>query len=86
MNRNSNSSCRQGAATSHSRMSRGAIALLLAGSLLAAVPAGARNPEILAFGDSLTSGYGLPPDESFPALDPLNESARQIQLSVRVEF
>src|ERR1044071_2295102 len=67
MNRNSNSSCRQGAATSHSRMSCGAIALLLAGSLLAAVPAGARNPEILAFGDSLTSGYGLPPDESFPA-------------------
>ena len=26
----------------------------------------AKTPEILAFGDSLTAGFGLPPDESFP--------------------
>jgi acyl-CoA thioesterase-1 len=36
--------------------------------LLAAVPlANARAPEIVAFGDSLTAGLGLPPDASFPA-------------------
>jgi acyl-CoA thioesterase-1 len=46
---------------------RVALPALLAGLLAAAVPAAARNPEILAFGDSLTSGYGLPPDNSFPA-------------------
>jgi acyl-CoA thioesterase-1 len=34
--------------------------------LSAAMPAAARVPEILAFGDSLTAGFGLPPEESFP--------------------
>jgi acyl-CoA thioesterase-1 len=34
--------------------------------LLTAVPAGAAPPRILAFGDSLTAGYGLPADEAFP--------------------
>lgn len=29
--------------------------------------ASARMPEILAFGDSLTAGFGLPPDQTFPA-------------------
>lgn len=38
----------------------------LAVALLAA-PAAARPPEILAFGDSLTAGLGLPADEAFPA-------------------
>ena len=44
-----------------------AMILLLAALLAGALPAAARNPEILAFGDSLTSGYGLPADKSFPA-------------------
>jgi len=35
--------------------------------LSAATPAEARASEILAFGDSLTAGLGLPPEESFPA-------------------
>src|SRR5438067_1363709 len=30
-------------------------------------PAAARVPEILAFGDSLTAGFGLPADATFPA-------------------
>jgi acyl-CoA thioesterase-1 len=32
-----------------------------------AVPAAARVPEILAFGDSLTAGFGLPADAAFPS-------------------
>jgi acyl-CoA thioesterase I len=40
--------------------------LLLVG-MGSGVPAAARVPEILAFGDSLTAGLGLPPDEAFPA-------------------
>jgi acyl-CoA thioesterase I len=32
-----------------------------------AMPSFAKTPQILAFGDSLTSGYGLPPNEAFPA-------------------
>ncbi len=35
--------------------------------LLAAVPAPAKSPEVLAFGDSLTAGLGLPASEAFPA-------------------
>ena len=31
------------------------------------MPAEAKIPEVLAFGDSLTAGYGLPVDEAFPA-------------------
>ena len=43
--------------------------VLLAGLLLLGlpVPAAARVPEILAFGDSLTAGLGLPADAAFPA-------------------
>lgn len=33
--------------------------------LMAAAPAGAKEVRILAFGDSLTSGYGLPPGQGF---------------------
>ena len=40
-----------------------AAALLLA---VAAVPAAAHVPVILDFGDSLTAGYGLTPEEAFP--------------------
>ena len=35
--------------------------------LCAAVPAAARAPVILDFGDSLTAGYGLMPEQAFPA-------------------
>ena len=35
--------------------------------LLSATPAMAHTPQILALGDSLTAGFGLPADESFPA-------------------
>ncbi|HXP31840.1 MAG TPA: arylesterase [Stellaceae bacterium] len=42
-----------------------AAAALLALGLAAA--AEARPVRVLAFGDSLTSGYGLPPEETFPA-------------------
>lgn len=42
-----------------------ALALLMLA--LGALPARAAVPRILALGDSLTAGYGLPPGESFPA-------------------
>jgi acyl-CoA thioesterase-1 len=35
--------------------------------ILAATPADARIPEVLAFGDSLTAGFGLSANEAFPA-------------------
>ena len=35
--------------------------------MAAATPVGARVPVILDIGDSLTSGYGLPPEQAFPA-------------------
>lgn len=48
-----------------------AIAALLMASIglgaPAAAPGLAKTPEILAFGDSLTAGFGLPPKASFPA-------------------
>ena len=43
----------------------GAALLLLAP--IGSAPAAARVPEILAFGDSLTAGFGLPPEAAFPA-------------------
>jgi len=55
------------ASASRSSASGVAMTLLFAGLLAAALPASPRNPEILAFGDSLTSGYGLPAEKSFPA-------------------
>src|SRR5277367_5345395 len=46
----------------------GAAALLFNAMLcLTAMPALAKPPEILAFGDSLTAGLGLPASEAFPA-------------------
>jgi acyl-CoA thioesterase I len=46
----------------------GALSLVFnAAILLATPPASAKVPEILAFGDSLTAGLGLPAGEAFPA-------------------
>jgi len=44
-----------------------ALAFLQAVALLFAQPAFAKNKLVLAFGDSLTAGYGLKPNDSFPA-------------------
>lgn len=43
-------------------------ALLLALALLATVTASAAEPLIAVLGDSLTAGFGLLPDEAYPAL------------------
>jgi acyl-CoA thioesterase-1 len=43
------------------------LAVIVGGSVSGATAAAARTEKILAFGDSLTAGFGLPPDESFPA-------------------
>src|SRR5215472_3696511 len=46
----------------------GAAALVFNALLwLSAMPASAKTLEILAFGDSLTAGLGLPASEAFPA-------------------
>jgi acyl-CoA thioesterase I len=45
----------------------GATGLLLVALIGGGTPAAARVPEILAFGDSLTAGLGLPEEASFPA-------------------
>src|SRR6202140_512609 len=42
----------------------GVLVVALVGSVR---PAAARVPEILAFGDSLTAGFGLPADAAFPS-------------------
>jgi acyl-CoA thioesterase-1 len=42
----------------------GTVVVALCGSV---APAAARVPEILAFGDSLTAGFGLPADAAFPS-------------------
>ncbi|HUB97329.1 MAG TPA: arylesterase [Stellaceae bacterium] len=41
--------------------------VLLTGVIATAAPAGAAPVSILALGDSITAGLGLPPDESLPA-------------------
>jgi acyl-CoA thioesterase-1 len=45
------------------------LSAILSAGLWSATVAGpvAKPPEIVAFGDSLTAGLGLPPDEAFPA-------------------
>jgi len=42
-------------------------ALVFNVALSLAMPALARTPEVLAFGDSVTAGYGLPASAAFPA-------------------
>jgi acyl-CoA thioesterase-1 len=42
-------------------------ALVFNVAIALAMPADARIPEVLAFGDSLTAGLGLPASEAFPA-------------------
>ncbi|MDX3911444.1 MAG: arylesterase [Sphingobium sp.] len=49
---------------------------------IAALPAQAAEKLVLAFGDSLTAGYGLKPNESFPAQ--LQASLRKDGMQVRV--
>jgi acyl-CoA thioesterase-1 len=44
----------------------GAGFLLLLG-MMGMAPAATRTPEVLAFGDSLTAGFGLPAEAAFPA-------------------
>lgn len=51
--------------------------------LLAASPAGAAERVVVAFGDSLTAGYGLAPADAFPAV--LERRLRADGLKVRVE-
>ena len=43
------------------------IAILAVAVVAQAAPAGARTLRLVALGDSLTSGYGLPPAEAFPS-------------------
>ncbi len=51
----------------HSRIRVQVFALALAAALgLAAAPAEARALRVVALGDSLTAGYGLPPGQAFP--------------------
>ncbi|MGO4872031.1 MAG: arylesterase [Roseiarcus sp.] len=57
----------ENASYGHLRIRVQALALALAAALsLAAAPAEARLLHIVALGDSLTAGYGLPPGEAFP--------------------
>ena len=44
-----------------------ALVFLQAAGLIFAQPAWAKDKLVVAFGDSLTAGYGLKPNESFPA-------------------
>ncbi|HEX7781404.1 MAG TPA: arylesterase [Sphingobium sp.] len=56
---------------------------MLAIVLLSAAPAMAADKMILAFGDSLTAGYGLKPAEAFPAQ--LEAALRRDKIAVRVQ-
>ena len=62
---------------------RRAVQGMLAIVLLGAAPAMAADKMILAFGDSLTAGYGLKPTEAFPAQ--LEASLRRDKIAVRVQ-
>jgi acyl-CoA thioesterase-1 len=65
------------------RLRAGATAALLALLMLpAAVPAAAAPVKLMAFGDSLVHGYGLPAGETFP--EQLEEALREEGLEVEV--
>ena len=65
------------------RLGRSCAAAIVAVGLVAGgSPALAESAKILVFGDSLTSGFGLPPEESFPAK--LETKLRDGGLDVRV--
>jgi acyl-CoA thioesterase-1 len=59
-----------------------ALTLILVILLLAAIPALAAPPRILALGDSLTAGFGLPAEQAFP----MRLQARLAALGVPVEI
>lgn len=59
-----------------------ALAFFQAMALLFAAPAEAREKLVLALGDSLTAGYGLKPNESFPAQ--LQAALRKNGIAARV--
>lgn len=60
-----------------------ALAVMLVTALLVALPALAAQPiRLLAFGDSLTAGYNLPPDAAFPVQ--LEKALRAKGLNVTV--
>jgi acyl-CoA thioesterase-1 len=63
-------------------MTQGMLAIVLV-MLFAAAPAHAADKVILAFGDSLTAGYGLKPAEAFPAQ--LEAALRRDKIAVRVQ-
>ncbi len=63
-------------------MTQGMLAIVLV-MLTAAAPAHAADKVILAFGDSLTAGYGLKPAEAFPAQ--LEAALRRDKIAVRVQ-
>src|SRR5579859_8225078 len=58
-------------------------AVLLGFLMPAGAPAAPRAPVILAFGDSLTAGFGLPEREAFPAQ--LEAKLRQEGIKAKVE-
>jgi acyl-CoA thioesterase-1 len=68
MSRHTEDSCEGRAALGIPTLLRrfGAIATLLIALFAGGAPVMAKTPEILAFGDSLTAGFGLAPDASFP--------------------
>jgi acyl-CoA thioesterase-1 len=59
----------------------GKLLLFIALILMAFAPANPKN--ILFFGDSLTAGYGLSPEEAFPALveKELNKNSQQVKVT-----
>ncbi len=58
------------------------LAFVQSAAMFFATPAHAREQVVLAFGDSLTAGYGLKPAESFPAQ--LQATLRRKGLAARV--